>query len=511
MTAGAAPPPAAERLDGLTVPGLANAHSHAFQRALRGRAQERGEGSFWTWRERMYELADGSTPTATSPWHGPLRRDGAGRDHRGRRVPLSPPSARWRSLRGSERARRRGDRGRSRGGPADHPARHLLPARRLRRSLPGPSSSASAIATPPHGPSASTRSPRRPEVRVGAAIHSVRAVDPESAAPRRRLGGRARATAARAPLRATRRERGGLRAHGLTPTAILAGAGALETRFTAVHATHLSDEDVAHARRRRRLLLPLPDHRTRPRRRDRRRPPAARRRRSLALGSDSQAFIDPFEEARAVELDQRLASGRRGLHSAAELLGAACAGRPCEHRLGRRRPDRGGDARRPRHDRARRRRGWPGPPPPPRSSRSSSRRPPPTSAGCSPPAARSSATAPTSRSTPARELAAAIAALEAPMSSLAIDRIGLLVTNDPELGEGPLGIVRDAALVVADGRVAAVERSGRGRRRAARRRRALPDPRLRRQPHPPDLRRRSQRASSRRGWPAVPTRRAGSA
>ena len=46
------------------------------------------------------------------------------------------------------------------------------------------------------------------------------------------------------------------------------------------------------------------------------------------------------------------------------------------------------------------------------------------------------------------------------MSSLAIDRIGLLVTNDPELGEGPLGIVRDAALVVADGRVAAVERSG---------------------------------------------------
>ena len=46
------------------------------------------------------------------------------------------------------------------------------------------------------------------------------------------------------------------------------------------------------------------------------------------------------------------------------------------------------------------------------------------------------------------------------MSSLAIDRIGLLVTNDPELGEGPLGVVRDAALVVADGRVAAVERSG---------------------------------------------------
>jgi imidazolonepropionase len=46
------------------------------------------------------------------------------------------------------------------------------------------------------------------------------------------------------------------------------------------------------------------------------------------------------------------------------------------------------------------------------------------------------------------------------MSSLAIDNIGLLVTNDPALGEGQLGIVRDAALVFDGGRVAAVERRG---------------------------------------------------
>ena len=44
--------------------------------------------------------------------------------------------------------------------------------------------------------------------------------------------------------------------------------------------------------------------------------------------------------------------------------------------------------------------------------------------------------------------------------AVVIDRIGLLVTNDPTLGEGPLGIVRDAALVVYDGRVVAVERAG---------------------------------------------------
>ena len=46
------------------------------------------------------------------------------------------------------------------------------------------------------------------------------------------------------------------------------------------------------------------------------------------------------------------------------------------------------------------------------------------------------------------------------MSALVVDRIGQLVTNDPQLGEGPLGVVRDAALVLVDGRVAAIEPAG---------------------------------------------------
>ncbi|MCB0998528.1 MAG: imidazolonepropionase [Acidimicrobiales bacterium] len=41
-----------------------------------------------------------------------------------------------------------------------------------------------------------------------------------------------------------------------------------------------------------------------------------------------------------------------------------------------------------------------------------------------------------------------------------VDRIGLLVTNDPAIGDGPLGIVRDAALVLQGERVVAVERAG---------------------------------------------------
>ena len=49
-----------DELTGFAIPGLCNAHSHAFQRALAGHTEQRspaGRDSFWTWRERMYELA----------------------------------------------------------------------------------------------------------------------------------------------------------------------------------------------------------------------------------------------------------------------------------------------------------------------------------------------------------------------------------------------------------------------------------------------------------------------
>ena len=45
-----------ELVRGLTIPGLANCHSHAFHRALRGHTQA-GRGSFWTWRDQMYAVA----------------------------------------------------------------------------------------------------------------------------------------------------------------------------------------------------------------------------------------------------------------------------------------------------------------------------------------------------------------------------------------------------------------------------------------------------------------------
>lgn len=62
---GLAPPVKVRRLPGLALlPGFVNAHSHAFQRALRGQGERfpAGAGSFWTWREAMYALVETLTP-----------------------------------------------------------------------------------------------------------------------------------------------------------------------------------------------------------------------------------------------------------------------------------------------------------------------------------------------------------------------------------------------------------------------------------------------------------------
>jgi cytosine/adenosine deaminase-related metal-dependent hydrolase len=117
-----------------------------------------------------------------------------------------------------------------------------------------------------------------------------------------------------------------LEAYGATPTAVLAQAGALSGRFTAVHATHVSEEDVSLMGAAGAVCCLCPTTE-----RDladgvgpaRTLVDAGAR---LALGSDSNAIIEPLEEARAVELDERLATRVRGHHSGDELLFAACAG-----------------------------------------------------------------------------------------------------------------------------------------------------------------------------------------
>jgi formiminoglutamate deiminase len=162
----------------------------------------------------------------------------------------------------------------------------------------------------------------RGPARVGAAIHSVRAVDPEAARV-------VAEWAADKPLHAhvseqPKENEDTLAAHGRTPTALLADAGALGANFTAVHATHLTDDDIALLGGSTVCLCPTTERDLAdgigPARR------LAQAGAALATGSDSHAVIDPFEEARAIELDERLATGVRGNHRAPDLLRAATSG-----------------------------------------------------------------------------------------------------------------------------------------------------------------------------------------
>jgi len=61
---GVAAPPQAQVLAGPVLPGLVNAHSHAFQRAFAGLAEQRESEAddFWSWRDRMYRVALRITP-----------------------------------------------------------------------------------------------------------------------------------------------------------------------------------------------------------------------------------------------------------------------------------------------------------------------------------------------------------------------------------------------------------------------------------------------------------------
>jgi formiminoglutamate deiminase len=301
------PAPAAERLPGLTIPGLANAHSHAFQRALRGRTHG-GTGSFWTWREQMYELAETITPDSYLPLA---------------RATFFEMAQAGITVVGEFHYLHRG--GNAMADAVIEAAAQvgirltLLDACYLRGGLESfRDADASAWAARVDELRESAM------VRIGAAIHSVRAVDAVSARVVANW-----ANARRAPLHAHVTElpaenEACLQENGATPTATLAAAGALSERFTAVHATHLSDEDVALLGGARVCLCPTTERDLAdgigPARRLREAGAA------LCTGSDSQAFIDPFEEARAIELNERLATGVRGNHTPAQLLEAATAG-----------------------------------------------------------------------------------------------------------------------------------------------------------------------------------------
>ena len=293
VAAGAKPPADAERLPGLTIPGLANAHSHAFQRALRGRTHA-GTGSFWTWREQMYALAETITPDSYLPLA---------------RAAFAEMALAGITVVGEFHYLHEG--GNAMGEAVIQAADDvgirltLLDACYLRGGLDSfRDRSADAWA-------ARVSNLRGGDtVRIGAAIHSVRAVDFESSKVVA-----AWATEHGAPLHAHVSEQPAeneacLEENGLTPTMTLAEAGAVSPSFTAIHATHLSDNDVTLLGFARVCLCPTTERDLA----DGIGPARLLREAGskLCVGSDSQAFIDLFEEARAIELDERLATGVRG-------------------------------------------------------------------------------------------------------------------------------------------------------------------------------------------------------
>jgi formiminoglutamate deiminase len=314
----------AQVLPGVVLPGFANAHSHAFHRALRGRTHDAG-GTFWTWRERMYAVAALLDPdsylalatatyaemalagiTAVGEFHYLHHAPGG--------VPYDDPNAMGEALR--QAAANAGIRltlldtcyvvgGLSAAGHSP------LDARQFR-----------------FGDGNVERWAQRVEelresagMRVGVAVHSVRVV------PRDQLGVVA-AVAAGRPLHVHVSEQPAENEacqwfYGLTPTALLDAEGLLGPTTSAIHATHLSAGDITMLGRTGTTACLCPTTE-----RDLADGIGPARRLSdagspLSLGSDQHAVTDLLEEARALEMHERLDSLERGRFRPDELLAAA--------------------------------------------------------------------------------------------------------------------------------------------------------------------------------------------
>ena len=308
---------------GTVFPGFANAHSHAFHRLLRGTTHADG-GDFWQWRDSMYRVAGLLDPalmflvaravfaemlvsgyTAVGEFHYlHHRHDGssyapahsmeiaiaeAAREVGIRLVlldtcyldgaigqPLAPEQRRF------------GD---------DSAAGWLDRWQALRAAI------------------------ETDGVRLGAAIHSVRAVTPTAMAEiRGALGDEP-------PLHIHVSEQPQenadcVAAYGETPVGVLAGLGILDQRLSIVHATHLTPADRALVSASGCTVVVCPT--TEADLGDGIGPAfeLASGGARIAIGSDQNAVIDPLLELRGLEAGERLSSGRRGRFSPAALLTA---------------------------------------------------------------------------------------------------------------------------------------------------------------------------------------------
>jgi formimidoylglutamate deiminase len=279
------------------LPGFVNAHSHAFQRALRGRAEG---GDFWAWRELMLEEASRQTPGLVRESYARVYRElrRAGFTAVGEFHYLGLAEARSAAEAAAE-------------ADVELVLLHVAYARggidRFRQA---------SVAVYLE----ELEQLRAAGLRVGVAPHSVRACPADWL---EELG--AYAAREELPLHVHADEQPReieecIAEHGLRPIELLARTGCLGERTTVVHATHANgaELDLLASAGARICVCPtteanlgdgfLPVERVRT------------RGIALCIGSDSNVRIDPLEELRELEGIARRQSGRRNVIPLDELL-----------------------------------------------------------------------------------------------------------------------------------------------------------------------------------------------
>ncbi len=310
------------RVTGVVMPGFVNAHSHAFHRALRGRTHS-GLGDFWAWRTLMYQVANRLTPEnylalATAAFSEMAL---AGITHVGEfhyvhhqqnGKQYNDPNEMGKAI--IEAAKRAGIR------------ITLLDVAYLHGGLNG-----EALRDEQHRYTdisienwlarVDALGNGNAEHTIGLAPHSVRAVNEIELA---KIAEHRQDRVVHIHVSEQTAENDACRkATGRTPTQVLNDAGLLGSFATAVHATHLTAEDVSYLGKSKTTACFCPT--TERDLADGIGPSEqlTSAGSSLALGTDSHAVIDMFEEARAVEMHQRLVTNKRGVHQSSELLNAA--------------------------------------------------------------------------------------------------------------------------------------------------------------------------------------------
>jgi formimidoylglutamate deiminase len=316
------------------LPGMVNAHSHAFQRVIRGRTEYRSAGaqdSFWTWREMMYSAAERLTPedvydaslmaftemllagiTAVGEFHY-LHRTPEGAEYSDPNL-LSKQvvrAARDAGLRVSL-LRVAYARAGFRTPPNERQRRFIEPEPQafLRHveDLRG------ALALEENGGGA-------PAAWAGVAPHSVRAVPLEYLREVRDFA-REKALPVHMHVAEQPAELSACLAEtGRTPVALLADEGLLDSRFTGVHAIHINDGEIASMRDARATVCACPT--TERSLGDGILPADALFREGVrvSLGTDSHAQIDLLEDARELEYHLRLRSLERNVLAPAAVRG----------------------------------------------------------------------------------------------------------------------------------------------------------------------------------------------